>query len=185
MGQLSPEFSARFDTFGGPRLSYPDSRPENEPRLGMNSDLPSRLHLRFALIFPGRSEGEGGRGTLLSSQSRAPRCFSTHKFCGRAEKTVLSGTSYIPMLMMQASISRGGPVQHDGDGHSLRGRVPRLRCTQLIMAIQNENGMRAIQHRPRALPLRSIQLGSARHRLASISIVQAAAIANPSVAINK
>ena len=27
-----------------------------------NSVLPSRLHLRFALNLPGRSEGEGGRG---------------------------------------------------------------------------------------------------------------------------
>ena len=28
----------------------------------MNSDLPSRLRLRFALNLPGRNEGEGGRG---------------------------------------------------------------------------------------------------------------------------
>jgi hypothetical protein len=38
------------------------SRPENEAFSGINSDLPSRLHLRFALNLLGRSEGEGGRG---------------------------------------------------------------------------------------------------------------------------
>jgi hypothetical protein len=37
----------------------------------LDSPGPSRLHLRLALTLPGRSEGEGGRGTLLSSPSRA------------------------------------------------------------------------------------------------------------------
>ena len=62
IGQLSSGFSAGFDGFGGSRWSYLESGSRKKPFLGVSSDLPSRLHLRFALKGTGRSEGEGGRG---------------------------------------------------------------------------------------------------------------------------
>ena len=62
MGQLFLGFSAVFDVVGGRRLSEQKSSPDNEVFSEINSDLPSRLHLRFALNLPGWSEGEGGRG---------------------------------------------------------------------------------------------------------------------------
>src|SRR5512135_2986995 len=57
-----PGVSAGFDFVGGRRLSYRKSRPGNDAFLRMNSGLPSRLHHRLALNFPGRGDGEGGRG---------------------------------------------------------------------------------------------------------------------------
>jgi hypothetical protein len=62
IGLLPPGFSARFDTFGGRRLSHLKSRPGKEPFVGVNSDLPS----------------------CRAGAEPAPR-FSTHKFCGRAK----------------------------------------------------------------------------------------------------
>jgi hypothetical protein len=51
----------------------------------MNSALPSRLHLRFALNLPGRSEGEGGRGRPSCRAGAEPVTrFRTHRFCGGA-----------------------------------------------------------------------------------------------------
>ena len=46
---------------------------EMNPSLGEDSDLLSRLHLRFALNLPGRSEGEGGRGNPPVEPEPSPR----------------------------------------------------------------------------------------------------------------
>ena len=71
MGLASPGFSAGIDAFGGPRLSYLQPSPGIGPFLGMNSHLPSRLHLRFASIYRGGASLKVGGETLLSSRSRA------------------------------------------------------------------------------------------------------------------
>ena len=57
-----PPVFPRDSTPLGTSFVVPKSRPVKRRLLGVNSDLPSRLHLRFALNLPGRSEGEGGRG---------------------------------------------------------------------------------------------------------------------------
>ena len=48
------------------------TRPSEESLSGVIPDLPSRLHLRFALNLPGRSEGEGGRGVPPVEPERSP-----------------------------------------------------------------------------------------------------------------